>query len=308
MADRSYFVDRMAAGTDADLGLTNDVVYTEDGTVIKEYDRYPLTSLFTGAGRFAPEAAHTLLEDVTVDEAVAFLERVEEDGVVDAVLDTPVDDALDTVAAATADMSYVSQDDRMQMEEAWPAIIGEHTDLRAPAVETVGADHMEFAEVAGENLKTYAETAEPDELYTIAADIGGAMDALHAEDYAFVDNPLNNYMVDPDGVIWSIDHEYATDDATDVDKALDVLTFLADARHLSDHRYRRVREGLVDGYEADIGYTVDAAAAAAAPAAAMLLHDDDAWTRNAVQNAADDIKTYLSATAAEQAYLNEPVS
>lgn len=290
LVDGSYFADRMADGIDADLGLTNDVVYTEEDTVIKEYDRYPLTSLFTGAGRFAPEAVHAVLDDVTVDEAVAFLDRVEEDGAVDAVLDTPIDDVVDTVAAVTTDMSYVSQEDRMQMEAAWPAIIEEYTDLRAPAVETAGADHLEFAEVDGENLKTYAETADPDALYDIAVEVGTAMNDLHTADYAFVDNPLNNYMVDPDGELWSIDHEYATDDATDADKALDVLTFLADAQHLSRDRYRSMRDGLVDGYGEDISYTIEAAATAAAPVAAGLLHKDKEWALNAATNAMSAFK------------------
>jgi tRNA A-37 threonylcarbamoyl transferase component Bud32 len=115
------------------------------------------------------------------------------------------------------------------------------------------------------------------------------MHTLHEQDYAFDDNLLNNYMIDDDGAIWSIDHEYATTDAHPNDKSLDFLTLISDARHLPAEQYAAVRDGVTDGYGQSIPTAADIGAGASSPVVAKFMEHNTDWARNAVCNIFTDL-------------------
>ncbi len=287
-----YFTERMEAGEPVEEGVTNSVAVTDYGTVVKEYEDYPLTSLNETAGKILPRIVENIARQTSTADVKQVYRKLVSNEMKQSVLNMPVDDAIHLLSDATHGVSYTSREDRMRMERRWTDIL-EDTPLYAPDITAYGDQHIEFEHVSGESMKQYAETAETTDVYEAAVTIGDAMQTLHSRGYALDDNLLNNYMIDENRNIWSIDHEYATDDAYESDKFLDMLTLLSDARHLPADRYNAVRNGIEEGYGEDIPLCADIGAGISSPFAAKLWAKNPEWTQNAVENTVSDLKQYL---------------
>lgn len=173
-------------------------------------------------------------------------------------------------------------EDRIENEKAYreevkkaglytPDIIGEHE------------EYMEFERIDGTSLREYVSNADEEETRRIGEYIDEALRTLHDDNYAITDFRISNIIVQEDGTLASVDHEYATDHATNAEKTLDVMTLISSARQLDPDVYQSFRDGF-DGYQEHIDEKADIISAFSAPGHAALMEHDTHRAVNAVKN------------------------
>lgn len=226
-------------------GLTNDVRGTDYDTVIKEFAEDPplahvLHAYNIGQG-LAADAA-----EMRVDEAAAALD----------------DPDLDTVQTlydqAREHHNPVTQEGRMEAELAAEAVLDE-LGIRTPAITAHEGDLMEYECIDGTPLPEYWQETDTDGAYEAARQFGEDLEEMHEADMARRDNRPENTLVEDDGTLVYIDHEYATAEATEADKTADVITLISGARQLEPELYDTVRDGFEEGYGEDVGTFEDLA-------------------------------------------------
>lgn len=226
-------------------GLTNDVRRTEYDTVIKEFAEEPplahvLHAYNIGQG-LAADAA-----EMRVDEAVAALD------------DPDLGTAQDIYDRAAEHHEPITQDDRMDAELAAEAVLDE-LGIRTPAITAHDAELMEYECIDGTPLPEYWQETDTDSAYEAARQFGEDLAEMHDAGLARRDNRPENTLVEDDGTLAYIDHEYATTEATEADQTADLITFVSGARQMEPELYETVREGFEDGYGAEAGTLVDLA-------------------------------------------------
>ncbi|MCJ7428758.1 MAG: hypothetical protein MUP66_00025 [Candidatus Nanohaloarchaeota archaeon QJJ-5] len=185
-------------------------------------------------------------------------------------------------------VEYETRDDRIENERAYREI-AEKAGLYTPDILGQHEEYVEFERVDGDTLPDYLNDADSDEAYEIGERLGESLRVVHDEDYAVTDLRINNIIVTDEDQLASVDHEYATDEATGWDKQLDILTLISSARQVDDTAYESFREGFEHGYDESVDTSVDIMTSATAPLHASLLERDTDRTGNALRNTVQDL-------------------
>lgn len=152
-------------------------------------------------------------------------------------------------------LEYPSREQRMENERTAEKYFSDR-DLTAPEIEMSDSDCMVFDKVSGDSFSEIVEEIDEDEAYEVARKAGHVTAEMHEDDCARRDHRPENLMLDieeDDLELHLIDNEYFTDEASEMDKKADVITFLSEAKTYSPDKYREVREGFENGYGRDIG-------------------------------------------------------
>lgn len=99
-------------------------------------------------------------------------------------------------------------------------------------------------------IKTYLEEAEIEEVSSVGESMGHLIADIHR--FGTLGDPgLGNFLY-RDGEIFSIDHEFYSDDASASDIADDIRIIEADSRNMEPERYEAFIENFRDGYTAEM--------------------------------------------------------
>lgn len=190
-------------------------------------------------------------------------------------------------------LEYETREDRIQNERDYREV-AEKAGLYTPDILGQHEEFVEFERVDGETLPDYLNETDPDDARDVGEKLGESLKVVHDEDYAVTDLRINNIIVQDDGQLASVDHEYATDEATSWDKQLDILTLVSSARQVDEDSYEAFRDGFEDGYEDTVNTSIDLMTSASAPLHASMLERDKERTTNALKNTYQDLSDRIS--------------
>lgn len=181
-----------------------------------------------------------------------------------------------------------TNEDRIENEKNYRDAV-EDAGLYTPKILGEFEEYMEFERIDGDPLPEYLSRADKDEVREIGEYLGNSLHTLHDNDYAITDLRISNILVLDDGSFASIDHEYATDHATNGEKELDHLTLISSSRQLEPDIYQTFRNGFEDGYGKDVDRLADFSSCLSSPVHALLLEHDLHRTWNAMRNASPNL-------------------
>ncbi len=123
--------------------------------------------------------------------------------------------------------------------------------VQVPKTHEIKGNVIERDFIEGETFCKFCETAENEEIYNLAFQIGRETGAVHKKNYAFLDRKTRNIIVDENRNLWSIDHELFSKSSGGRKKS-DIFIFEASLKHLPPERY----EPAIDGFEMGYGDTI----------------------------------------------------
>lgn len=226
-----------------DGSLTNELVETQAGTVLKEFSSRP---------------------------AMAYVQM------------------LGRIPSMT--LEYQDQESRIENEEAFRQYT-EDLDVEVPEILGVQDNYVEFEKIDGTDMNTYLNQASGEEAYEAGTLVGGFLDEIHAQDGAFTDLRINNFMMQEEGLGF-VDGEYFSDDASSWEKKMDMITMISSAKQVDSQAYESFREGFEDEYGGEIDIYEDVISSVTAPGHAKILERDQERFENASANVRNNIKSY----------------
>lgn len=188
-------------------------------------------------------------------------------------------------------IEFQDQDSRIENERIFRDYVND-IDVYVPDILRVEDNFVEFARVEGEDMNTYLNQASPSEAYKAGELAGDFLYQVHDEDAAITDLRINNFMMRDIGGLAFVDAEYFSEDATDWEKQMDLITMVSSAKQVEPEAYRGFREGFQEGY-GEIGFSSDMISSITAPGHAALLEQDMDRLRNSASNIKDDAENYL---------------
>ena len=123
--------------------------------------------------------------------------------------------------------------------------------IRVPKIYNTEENRIEMEFIEGRHFHDFCKDSESDEIYNLAFQIGKETRAVHRKNYAFLDRKTQNIIVDEDGKIWSIDHEFFSESSPGKIKA-DIFTFEASLKDFPPEIYEPAIDGFEMGYGEDI--------------------------------------------------------
>jgi tRNA A-37 threonylcarbamoyl transferase component Bud32 len=184
------------------------------------------------------------------------------------------------------------RDDRISNEKEYRQAV-EAAGLEVPEIVGEYQEYLEVETIDGDPLPEYLNKTSTEDAQAIGRRLGESLHNLHENGYAIVDLRANNIIVSDDGPLVSIDHEYATDDATDWEKDMDLITLISSARQTENDSYGAFRDGFEEGYGDYISATADIlASSTSAIHAAALEHSPTRFGRG-IYNSATDLSSRM---------------
>lgn len=189
-------------------------------------------------------------------------------------------------------IEFQDQDSRIENERIFRDYVDD-IDVYVPDILRVEDNFVEFERVEGEDMNTYLNQAAPNEAYQAGELAGEFLNRVHDEDSAITDLRINNFMMRDIGGLAFVDAEYFSEDATDWEKQMDLITLASSAKQVEPEAYRGFREGFQESY-GDIGFSSGIVSSITAPGHAALLERDTDRLRNSAANIRDDAENYVS--------------
>lgn len=124
---------------------------------------------------------------------------------------------------------YIDRDTRIRNEVEMKEEIRE-TGLHAPEVTYTGEKAIKYRKCEGQTGYEYLNDCSEDEARAIAEELDTALKELHARDIAIKDCRITNFIIEDDGDIWSIDHEYASLTSGELFKGIDYFQLVNSVR------------------------------------------------------------------------------
>lgn len=149
-----------------------------------------------------------------------------------------------------------SAEERIENEKTYRERLNE-AGFDTPEIVGEYREYLEFERIDATSIREYLSHTDEDETKRIGEYIGNALRTLHDDDYAITDFRISNILVEDDGTLVTVDHEYATDHATDAEKNLDLMTLISSARQFDPEIYHSFRDGFEDGYGEPVDRKVD---------------------------------------------------
>lgn len=224
--------------------LTNDLVETQVGTVLKRFSKRPKMAYVQMAGR-------------TLSGKIEFQDR----------------------------------ESRVENEERFREFISDY-DVEMPEVLGVSDEYVEFERVDGIDMNTYLNQADEEEAEEMGTRVGEFLNYVHENDGAITDLRINNFMIDYNGDLNFVDAEYFSEDATDWEKRMDLITMVSSLKQVDGESYSSFREGFQNRYKGDLDSYTGGISSATSPIHAVFLERDSERIKNAAGNIRDDMKSY----------------
>lgn len=216
--------------------LTNDLVETQVGTILKRFSKRPKMAYVQMAGR-----------------------------------------------TLSGKIEFQDQESRIENEENFREFISDY-DVDMPEVLGVSDEYVEFERVDGVDMNTYLNQTDKEEAAEMGDRVGEFLNYVHGNDGAITDLRINNFMIDYDGELNFVDAEYFSEDATDWEKRMDLITMVSSLKQVDSESYSSFKEGFKDSYNGDIDLYTEAISSTTAPIHAALLERDIERIRNAKYN------------------------
>lgn len=135
---------------------------------------------------------------------------------------------------------FFSRKRRMRNEIKMTGLI-EKAGLETPEIRKVTDKIIVFEKINGSSGFKYLSESNGKQAQKFGRTLREFMEQLHEMDVALKDARLSNFLIEENGDINSIDHEYASLEAGKFFKLLDELTLISSARQTS--KYHEFREG-----------------------------------------------------------------
>lgn len=219
-----------------DGSLTNDLVETRVGTILKRFSKRPRMAFVQMGGR-----------------------------------------------ALSGKIEFQSYETRIENERRFREFTSNH-DIQVPRVLGVSDEFVEFERVDGENLNTYLNHADSRQAEDMGYEVGEFLNYLHERDRAITDLRINNFMIDYSGDLNFVDAEYFTDNATEWEKQMDLITLISSLKQIDNEAYTSFREGFENTYDGEVDTYTDWISSATSPIHAGVLEKDSDRLKNSILN------------------------
>lgn len=245
--DGDDFVEEEMSSDEAtalDGSLTNDLVETQVGTVLKRFNRRPKMAYVQMAGR-----------------------------------------------ALSGKVEFQDQEARKDNERRFRDFVSEY-DIEMPDVLGVSDEFVEFERVDGMDMNTYLNQVGTGEAEEMGHHVGEFLNYVHGRDGAITDLRINNFMIDYEGDLNFLDAEYFSEEATDWEKRMDLITLVSSLKQVDGEAYMSFREGFEESYSGEVdGYT-EVISSATSPLHAALLERDSDRLRKSLGNIGKNTEDY----------------
>lgn len=189
-------------------------------------------------------------------------------------------------------LEYQDQESRIENERKFREF-SEDTDVYTPDIIDAVDEYVEFETVDGVDMNTYLNQASENEAQEAGNLVGEFLDTIHGKGGAITDLRINNFMMQETGDMAFVDAEYFTEDASDWEKKMDLITMTSSAKQVEPEAYRSFREGFEQSYGEDIGVYTDAISSATSPGHAAVLEKDRERTSNSIRNVKENATEYV---------------
>ena len=109
---------------------------------------------------------------------------------------------------------------------------------------------------------------------------------------AITDLRINNFMLGYDGSLSFVDAEYFTEDASDWEKRMDLITMVSSLKQVDRESYRGFREGFRESYGGDLDRYTGIISSATSVSHSTFIERDTERIRNALENIGNDMSEY----------------
>ena len=189
-------------------------------------------------------------------------------------------------------LEYQDQQSRIENERKFRQF-SEDTDVYTPDIIGAEGEYVEFETVDGVDMNTYLNEASKDEAEEAGQLVGDFLDAVHERGGAITDLRINNFMMQEGGGLAFVDAEYFTEDASDWEKKMDLITMTSSVKQVDSDAYRSFREGFQESYGEDIDIYTDAISSVTSPGHAAVLEKDLERTGNSLRNVKENASEYV---------------
>lgn len=189
-------------------------------------------------------------------------------------------------------LEYQDQRSRRENERNFREF-SENTDVYTPEIIDTVDEYVEFETVDGQDMNTYLNDASEYEAKEAGNLVGDFLDTIHSRDGAITDLRINNFMMQDEEGLAFVDAEYFTDDASDWEKKMDLITMTSSIKQVEPEAYRSFREGFEQSYGEDIDVYTDTISSITSPGHATLLEKDRERISNSVQNVKENASEYV---------------
>jgi len=225
--------------------LTNDLVETQVGTVLKQFKSKPTMAYIQMAGR-----------------------------------------------SVSGEIEFQDQSSRIANERNFRGFISDYEDVHVPDILGTSEEFVEYEQVDGQNLNTYLNSAERDEAVEMGLQVGEFLNYVHGKEGAITDLRINNFMLGYDGVLKFVDAEYFTENASDWEKRMDLITMVSSLKQVDGESYRGFREGFRESYSGDLDRCTGVISSATSVGHSVFIERDTERIRNALENIGNDVSEY----------------
>lgn len=237
--DEDNFVEQAMQSEEAtpmNGSLTNELVETQVGTVLKKFNKRPKMAYVQMAGR-----------------------------------------------TLSGKIEFQDQESRIENEENFREFISEY-DVEMPEVIDVSDNYVEFERIDGVDMNTYLNETNEEEAEKMGYQVGEFLNYVHGKDGAITDLRINNFMIDYDGDLNFVDAEYFSEDATNWEKKMDIITMVSSLKQVESNSYKAFRQGFTESYQGELDVYTDLISSTTAPIHAAMLEKDSKRIRNAKNN------------------------
>jgi tRNA A-37 threonylcarbamoyl transferase component Bud32 len=245
-SDENFVEEAMQSEEATPLGgsLTNDLVETQVGTILKKFSKRPKMAYVQMGGRIP-----------------------------------------------SGKVEFQNIESRIENEEKFREFIEDY-DVEMPDIIGVSDEYVEFERVDGLDMNTYLNQTDEEEAEEMGYRVGEFLNYVHGKDGAITDLRINNFMMDYDGELNFVDAEYFSEDATDWEKRMDLITMVSSLKQVDSDSYNAFREGFEDSYDGELDTYTGGISSITSPLHATLLERDLERTTNSVENIKGDISKY----------------
>lgn len=180
-------------------------------------------------------------------------------------------------------LEYQDWESRVENERTFREF-AEDIDVRLPEILGSEENYVEFERIDGADLNTYLNNASKGEAYGAGHLVGDFVKDIHDRGGALTDLRINNFLMDEDSELGFVDAEYFSEDATNWEQKMDMITMVSSAKQVESDAYKPFREGFEKQYGQDIDIYESAISSITAPGHASMLERDSQRLRNAISN------------------------
>lgn len=189
-------------------------------------------------------------------------------------------------------LEYQDQENRIENERNFREF-SQDTDVYTPEIIGTEDEYVEFETVDGLDMNTYLNEASENEAQEAGELVGEFLDDIHNKGGAITDLRINNFMMQENGEMAFVDAEYFTDEASDWEKKMDLITMTSSVKQVKPEAYESFREGFENSYGKDIDIYTDAISSVTSPGHAAILEKDLERTSNSLTNVKENTSEYV---------------